>query len=575
MEMSSNAANAAVDNTKQYVKEFFDKLQVFEDVQRGHMYKVFIKQAVLNFLDDENAENAWDVYRCFFDIYKISIDGSSDAFVDLLDVLRQYEENAAVLIDRQRDHYVHAVNVFILGLCIYSRNEKYQEAFDSYALDKKEYEFSYSTKHEEFFYRWGLASLFHDVGYPVEIVGKQINKYISFASDIDGDEEKVRVRLEYDGFDELNKIKELIPADDFSKAYSSIYKDTGTINLLCPIDLLAHRIHIVFGISLDSIKATLNSFVDTMGKLGFIDHGFFSSLIVLKWYGFLIQKAGYKSEYFYWPVLDAALAILLHNCYRNILQKPPYSLGTLDAKKNPLAFLLILCDELQEWNRTAYGIKDKLRVLPAQKCLSLEGSELDITYVTDGSCLPTGFASGKADLLKSILKLDSIFNSVQINCNFEGDELQRAKDTIPRPALAQLERLAEAIHELYNEKKLERNPLEPLKYPSFATLDDSLKYSNLRQARDIFNKASLMGYEIAPLDTIKDPVREFPKDMVEAMAKREHDLWVAEKLQQGVDSPYLVPYSELTDEIKQLDRDTIDNIPVLLEKIGLGLCKRS
>jgi hypothetical protein len=41
-------------------------------------------------------------------------------------------------------------------------------------MDKTNYPYSYDTRHEEFFYRWGLASLFHDVGYPVEIIGKQI-----------------------------------------------------------------------------------------------------------------------------------------------------------------------------------------------------------------------------------------------------------------------------------------------------------------------------------------------------------------------------------------------------------------
>jgi len=564
------------DRTKEYVNEFFDRLQVFEDINRGHMYKIFIKQAILNFLDDETPDKAWDVYRCFFDIYKIAIDGSSDVFIDLLDVLKKYEENAAVLIDRQRDHYVHSVNVFILGLCIYTKNQKYQEAFNAYALNKKEYPYSYDTKHEEFFYRWGLASLFHDVGYPVEIVGKQINKYISFASDFDGNEDKVRVRLEYEGFGELNSIKELKYSRVFSSAYANAFNDTAEINPLCPLDLLSHRIHEVFGINLNEIKETLDAFVDTMGRFGFIDHGFFSSIIVLKWYGYLIQKADYRSEYFYWPVLDSALAILLHNCYRNVLQKNPYDLGPLNAKKNPVSFLLILCDELQEWNRTAYGIKDKQRVLPVSKELSLDNSYLNIRYLTDGKAMPVGFAGEKLNLLRSILNIDGIFDSVNISCNLErNSEAQDIMTVIPRPSLAQLEMLAKEIHNLYNEKKLLRNPDQPLKYPDFSSLDDSLKYSNLRQAMDIFKKAELMGYQVLPLDKIASPVKHIPKELVEAMAEREHELWVEEKKQQGLDSPYFVSYSQLSDDIKQLDRDTIDNIPLLLEKIGLGLCTRS
>jgi len=58
------------------------------------------------------------------------LEGSSNPFIDPLDVLKSYEENATVLIDRQRDHYIHSVNVFILGLCIYTGNAKYRAAFE-------------------------------------------------------------------------------------------------------------------------------------------------------------------------------------------------------------------------------------------------------------------------------------------------------------------------------------------------------------------------------------------------------------------------------------------------------------
>ncbi len=36
-------------------------------------------------------------------------------------------------------------------------------------------------------------------------------------------------------------------------------------------------------------------------------------------------------------------------------------------------------------------------------------------------------------------------------------------------------------------------------------------------------------------------------------------------------SPYLVPYDELSEEIKNLDRDTIRNIPALLGMIGMAV----
>ena len=135
--------------------------------------------------------------------------------------------------------------------------------------------------------------------------------------------------------------------------------------------------------------------------------------------------------------------------------------------------------------------------------------------------------------------------------------------------------LAEEIHNQYNLKQAERKPNDPLKYADFASLDDSLKYSNLRQAMDIFEKIELMGYEVSELSEISDPIRTFPAELVERMAEREHELWMKEKKELGIVSPYIMSYSELSDEVKQLDRDAIENIPLLLERIGLGLCMRS
>ena len=37
---------------KKYVESFFDELEVFEDVARGHCYKIFMRQAIFKFLDD-------------------------------------------------------------------------------------------------------------------------------------------------------------------------------------------------------------------------------------------------------------------------------------------------------------------------------------------------------------------------------------------------------------------------------------------------------------------------------------------------------------------------------------------
>src|SRR5690606_23024238 len=139
------------------------------------------------------------------------------------------------------------------------------------------------------------------------------------------------------------------------------------------------------------------------------DHGFYSAIIVLKWYGYLIQKCGYNPNYFYYPVVDSASSILLHNCYRSILMKEPFLLDKLTPEKNPVAYLLILCDELQEWNRAAYGSIDKKRVSSSKIKAAISNREINLTYIAQAGTLPVGFAAEKTELLNHILDISGIF----------------------------------------------------------------------------------------------------------------------------------------------------------------------
>ena len=121
-------------------------------------------QSVYAFLHDETKDTAFQVYDIFFGTYRITLQGAKNPFIDLLDTLRTYEEKAATLIEKQRDHFVHSVNVFVLGLAIYAANKPYRTAFSYAVMDKARYPENFSTAQEEFLFRWGLAALFHDVG---------------------------------------------------------------------------------------------------------------------------------------------------------------------------------------------------------------------------------------------------------------------------------------------------------------------------------------------------------------------------------------------------------------------------
>lgn len=577
-----------MEEISKYINDFFDTLEIFEDISRGHTNKVYIRQSILEFLENETKRNAFAVYEAFFDSYRIQLPGEVNPFIDLLDILQNYEENAATLIDKQRDHYIHSVNVFILGLCIYSQNARYRADFDLANLNKTEYPYSYDTAHEEFFYRWGIASLFHDVGYPLEIIGKQITKFVDFTTNIDSNV-IVRSHLQIDNFEDFNNIAEYVPKVEFCKPYFEKFSSCIYFDLLKPTELLAHKLHISLGLEIPEIKKALSNFVATMTKNGFIDHGFFSAIIILRWYGFLIQRCKYKSEYFFWPVVDSASAILLHNFYRNVIMKPPFSKGKLSSKSHPIAWLLILCDELQEWNREAYGIADKKRIQVGKVSLSIDMNRIKTVYLTNKLELPQQFASEKESLLQNVLDIDAIFpDSINIRCQVEQDlalpniSSLRDIELTPRPLIENLEKIAIAIHELYNQYQLEKYPEKPLEYPQFSDLPDSLKYSNIRQARSIAKKIKMAGWEIGPKVKEGLEVKEIPEEIVELLAMSEHEDWMHERYNSGFVfgtekdsenkvSPYLIPYSLLPEEIKEYDRNAVRNLPKLLNMVGLAI----
>lgn len=581
-------------NLLKYVNDFFDDLEIYEDITGGHNYKVYLRESVIEFLKNESKRTAFSVYEVFFDSYRIILKGETNPFIDLLDMLKSYEENASVLIDKQRDHYIHSVNVFILGLAVYSQNTSFRKAFENANLNKSVYPYSYDTKHEEFFYRWGLASLLHDVGYPVEITAKQIDKFMEFTTLMDGGA-KLKTHLSFDNAEELNTIEEVIPRCEFTKAWYESNIGSEATDALKPLDLLAYKLHSALKVEYDEIANALNNYIGDMNKFGFVDHGFYSTIIVLKWYGYLIQSCNYRPEAFFQPVLDSASAILLHNYYRNYMVKGKrFDLGPLNPHSHPVAFLLILCDELQEWNREAYGILDRKRTFASEASMVLNDKRLDITYITKKGALPENFAAGKENDFSRLLDMKAIFaNGFSIGCEAMesltvlSDRVKKRNEITPRPLLENLEKLAIAIHELYNQKQLERHPEKPLEYPHFSDLTDSLKYSNLRQARDIADKLDMMGCEMRPAGSPGEILAEFDDQTVELLSAWEHDSWVRERMEYGWSygrvkdvekkiSPYLVPYEELSEDIKDLDRDTIRNIPVLLGRIGMAVyIKRS
>ena len=123
--------------------------------------------------------------------------------------------------------------------------------------------------------------------------------------------------------------------------------------------------------------------------------------------------------------------------------------------------------------------------------------------------------------------------------------------------------------------------------PEYASFDDQpklLQESNRDQARDIPTKVRALGYRIATIGESgsAERVTEFAPSEAEYLAYLEHRRWMEERLRNGWTwgerrddtrrtHPDLVPYDELSEASKALDRLAASSLLKILEGAGLGV----
>jgi hypothetical protein len=139
------------------------------------------------------------------------------------------------------------------------------------------------------------------------------------------------------------------------------------------------------------------------------------------------------------------------------------------------------------------------------------------------------------------------------------------------------------VHETYREEIAATRAQEQW---SWEQLPDSLQESNRHHAASIVTRLRALGYEIEAAAPDGAVLVTFTDAEVERMAEMEHGRWNAERLLSGwtwsekkdVDrkaSPYLVPWQELPEEIKEYDRILVRSAPEILAKVGLQIRRRA
>jgi hypothetical protein len=150
----------------------------------------------------------------------------------------------------------------------------------------------------------------------------------------------------------------------------------------------------------------------------------------------------------------------------------------------------------------------------------------------------------------------------------------------------QNEVLARAIHETYLRRQRQEGQTR-ITNPSMVDweeLSESLREANRHQAADICHKLQTVGCDIEPLTDWDAPLPVFTPEEVEVLARMEHDRWWQERTVAGwklapernaprKESPFLIPYEKLPEEMKRYDIDTVLGMPAFLAEIDFAVVR--
>lgn len=144
-----------------------------------------------------------------------------------------------------------------------------------------------------------------------------------------------------------------------------------------------------------------------------------------------------------------------------------------------------------------------------------------------------------------------------------------------------LDDLAKTIHNDYLTKLRETNKLQANKetHQEWDLLPDEIKDRNRMQADHMGIKIRSLGCRTVPVSSPEEAIDWVNDSRLEDLSKAEHNRWNAymyykgwklgeEKDERSKTHPDIIPYEKLEDYIQQYDRNTILNIPELLNQIG-------
>jgi hypothetical protein len=299
-------------------------------------------------------------------------------------VFRKFQKSEAILytLPNYRDHFIHMFHVFLLGYLII--NKWWQT--NCSLLEVKE-----EAEKNQILRTWFIASIHHDIAYPIQKAEDWTTKFPQKMLDID---------LEVNGrFDWTPLIKKRSNIESMERL---------TDDFLQRFDN---------GLNFENRVNFRKWFNEQLLEMN--DHGALSSLSLLSYDWKKPDKQ---------IALNAALVVLLHNYCK--ASHPPF--GQLKISDFPLPFLLAFCDAAQEWGRCEAGADEFEKILDPQvkfKRLEVESNltrivlsylkrNVDRSQAGDAlaenlSCVSTGWKCGKAKMKFMIQAVDRKGNDIR------------------------------------------------------------------------------------------------------------------------------------------------------------------
>ncbi len=256
-----------------------------------------------------------------------------------------------------RDHVVHSLLTFLLGIYIQD------------GLEDKGKIVGVTP------FQWKLAGLFHDVGYPTQI-GNDILR--QFSASINNFSKELDVDADSVGF------------NPYPINFENLTNNQNSLSLI------QHQ-YDTWNITIDVEKEYISA-----SERGYLCHGMMSALSLIRVVDLMYQKynpkrerkdvfasddwnVNWNQEYFYQDVIPATAAIFLHNLPAEVFN------GTkLEISQAPLAYLLRLCDSIQDWERPSELFKE-----------GFPGENYEIDFTSDVLVLHTALSDDRKKKIES------------------------------------------------------------------------------------------------------------------------------------------------------------------------------